>query len=137
MAELKTKLNDASVSKFLEGVADERKRRDCQTLVEIMSKLTKCEPKMWGTSIVGFGTYHYRYASGREGDWFPIGFSPRKQDLTIYLTTGFAPHAELMKSLGKHKIGKGCLYLKTLDDVHMPTLRKLIAASLKYAQSLS
>lgn len=131
MAELKTKVNDASVAKFLEGVADERKRRDCFTLVELMRKITKAEPKMWGASIVGFGTYHYTYASGREGDWFVTGFAPRKQDLTIYLLTGFVAPAELMAKLGKHKTGVSCLYVKTLDDVHMPTLRKLITDSVK------
>lgn len=131
MAELKTKVNDANVAKFLEGVADERKRRDCFTLVDLMTKITKEEPKMWGASIVGFGTYHYKYASGREGDWFVTGFAPRKQDLTIYLLTGFVAPAELMTKLGKHKTGVSCLYVKTLDDVHMPTLRKLITDSVK------
>ncbi|MCM2315094.1 MAG: DUF1801 domain-containing protein [Thermoanaerobaculia bacterium] len=131
MAELKTKVNDASVTKFLEGIADERKRRDCFTLVELMRKITKEEPKMWGTSMVGFGTYHYKYASGREGDWFATGFAPRKQDLTIYLLTGFVAPAELMAKLGKHKTGVSCLYVKTLDDVHMPTLKKLITDSVK------
>lgn len=131
MAELKTRVNDANVSKFLEGVADERKRRDCFTLVDLMTKITKAEPRMWGASIVGFGTYHYKYASGREGDWFVTGFAPRKQDLTIYLLTGFVAPAELMAKLGKHKTGVSCLYVKTLDDVHMPTLRKLISDSVK------
>lgn len=135
MAELKTKVNDASVTKFLDGVADERRRRDCQTLLELMSKVTKSEPKMWGTSMVGFGSYHYRYASGREGDWFAIGFSPRKQDLTIYLMTGFVGREELMKKLGKHKTGKSCLYVKTLDDIHLPTLRQLLADSVKFTKS--
>ena len=131
MAELKTKVNDASVAKFLEGVADERKRRDCFALVELMRKITKEEPKMWGASIVGFGTYHYKYASGREGDWFATGFAPRKQDLTIYLLTGFVAPAELMAKLGKHKTGVSCLYVKSLDDVHMPTLKTLITDSVK------
>lgn len=131
MAELKTQVNEASVTKYLEGVADERKRRDCFTLLELMTKITKTEPKMWGTSIVGFGSYHYKGASGREGDWFLTGFAPRKQDLTIYLLTGFALPAELLAKLGKHKTGVSCLYLKSLDDVHMPTLRKLITDSVK------
>lgn len=131
MAELKTQVNDASVTKYLEGVADERKRRDCFTLLELMTKITKAEPKMWGTSIVGFGSYHYKGASGREGDWFLTGFAPRKKDLTIYLLTGFALPAELLAKLGKHKTGVSCLYVKSLDDVHMPTLRKLITDSVK------
>jgi len=129
MAELKTKLNDASVTKFLEKVADEQRRRDCFTIVELMSKATKSEPKMWGTSIVGFGIRRLKYASGRELDWMIIGFSPRKQDLTLYLTNGGSMREDLLAKLGKHKTGKGCLYLKTLDDVHLPTLKKLIADS--------
>lgn len=131
MAEPKTQVNDASVTKFIEGVADERKRRDCFTLVELMSKITKCEPKMWGTSIIGFGSYTYKYASGREGDWPIAGFSPRKQDLTIYVMADFARRDELLAKIGKHKTGKVCLYVKSLDDVHMPTLKALITDSVK------
>ncbi|MGK2857962.1 MAG: DUF1801 domain-containing protein [Thermoanaerobaculia bacterium] len=131
MAELKTKVNDASVTKFLEGVADERKRRDCFTLVDLMTKITKEAPKMWGASIVGFGSYTYRYANGKEGDWLLVGFAPRKQDLTIYIISGFTRHEELMAKLGKHKTSKSCLYVKSLDDVHMPTLKTLITESVK------
>ncbi|MBI2213994.1 MAG: DUF1801 domain-containing protein [Acidobacteria bacterium] len=133
MAELKTKLNDASVTKFLEGVADERRRRDCVTIVGLMSKITKCEPKMWGSSIVGFGIRRYKYATGREIDWMLVGFSPRKQDLTLYLVTGFPMREELLAKLGKHKTGKACLYIRTLDDIHVPTLTKLITESVKQA----
>ena len=129
MAELKTKVSDRSVARFLAGIKDEKRRADCQTVLEIMKRVTGAEPKMWGSSIVGFGAYHYKYASGREGDWFVTGFSPRKQDLTLYLMGGFEKHAELMKKLGKHKTGKGCLYIKTLDDIHLPTLKKLIRES--------
>lgn len=129
MAELKTRPNDASVDDFLNGVADERKREDCRTLVRIMSDATGAEPRMWGDSIVGFGTYHYRYASGREGDWMQVGFSPRKQNLTLYIMSGFSRYEELMKSLGKHSTGKSCLYIKKLDDVDMTTLKKLVEES--------
>ena len=132
MAELKTKVSDRSVEKFLKGVSDEKKRKDCFTLLEMMKRISRAEPKMWGTSIVGFGTYHYRYASGREGDWFLTGFSPRKQNLTLYIMAGFDEYDDLLKKLGKHTIGKACLYVKTLDDVHLPTLRKLIQQSVKH-----
>jgi len=131
MYELKTKLNDASVSAFLEKVADEGRRSDCRTIVELMSKARRSEPKMWGTAIIGFGTRRYKYADGREADWMLIGFSPRKQDLTLYLPTGHPSRDELLAKLGKHKTGKGCLYIKKLDDIHLPTLKKLITDSVK------
>lgn len=126
MAELKTKPTGADVTAFLNGVADEQKRRDCFTLVEMMRAATGAEPKMWGDAIVGFGTEHYRYASGREGDWPLIGFSPRKQNLTLYLMYGFEQHGDLLAKLGKHTTGKACLYVKRLSDVDMPTLRELV-----------
>ena len=129
MAELKTRPNDASVDDFLNGVTDDRKRADCRTLVQLMSEATGAEPKMWGDNIVGFGTYHYKYASGREGDWMQVGFSPRKQNLTLYIMSGFSRYEELMKSLGKHSTGKSCLYIKKLDDVDMTTLKKLVEES--------
>jgi len=131
MAELKTKLTDASVDKFLKGIKDEQTRTDCQQIVEIMRKATKAEPKMWGTSIVGFGDYHYKYESGRENDWFLVGFSPRKQNLTLYLMGGFDGHEELLKNLGKHSLGKGCLYIKKLEDVDTKVLKELITESVK------
>jgi hypothetical protein len=126
MAELKTKPTGADVTAFLNGVADEQKRRDCFTLVEIMREATGAEPQMWGDAIVGFGSQHYRYASGREGDWPIIGFSPRKQNLTLYLTYGFEPYGDLLAKLGKHSTSKACLYVKRLSDVDMPTLRELV-----------
>jgi len=132
MAELKTRPNDTSVEEFLNGVADEQKREDCFTIVELMKKATGAEPKMWGDSIVGFGTYHYKYASGREGDWMLVGFSPRKQNLTLYIMSGFSRYEELMKSLGKHSTGKSCLYIKRLDDIDMPTLRTLVQESVDH-----
>lgn len=132
MAELKTKVNKASVDKFINNIKDERVRQDCRRVVEIMQKATKAEPKMWGTSIVGFGSYHYKYASGREGDWFLVGFSPRKQNLTIYLTYGFEEYDSLLKKLGKHSTGKSCLYVKRLEDVDLKVLAELVAKSVRH-----
>ena len=132
--ELKTKVNDASVTKFLEGVTDEQKRNDCFEILKLMKQVTKEEPKMWGSSIVGFGSYHYKGKSGREGDWMLIGFSPRKQNLTLYLTGGFEAHADLLKKLGKHSTGVGCLYIKKLKDVDTKVLKELIEKSVKEAQ---
>ncbi len=129
MAELKTKLTEQSVDLFLEAVPDERKRRDSYTILEIMKKVTGEEPRMWGDSIVGFGSQHYQYASGREGEWPITGFSPRKQSLTLYLTYGFERHGELLGRLGKHKVGKACLYVNKLDDVDVEVLEKLIASA--------
>jgi hypothetical protein len=137
MAELKTKPSKVSVQQFLAGIQDKQRRADCRTLVTLMREATGRPPTMWGTSIVGFGNYHYKYASGREGDWFLTGFSPRKQDLTLYIMGGFQSHRELMDRLGKYRTGKGCLYLKALDDVHLPTLKKLIQRSIKEIQKLS
>jgi len=131
MAELKTKVNNASVEKFLNGVKDEQVRADCLRIMEMMKKASKSEPKMWGTSIVGFGEVHLKYESGRELDWFPIGFSPRKQNLTLYFTGGLEPHKDLIENLGTHTTGKGCLYLKRLADVDLKTLQKIIANTVK------
>lgn len=132
MTEPKTKLNDASVADFLNAVKDEQIRADCWAIAEIMQEATKAEPKMWGASIVGFGTYHYKYASGREGDWMLTGFSPRKQNLTLYVMSGFDGYDELMAQLGKYTHGKSCIYIKRLSDLHLPTLKKLIKASVKH-----
>jgi Domain of unknown function (DU1801) len=141
MAELKTKPTGESVKEFINKIADEERRADCFEVAKIMEQVTGEKPKMWGPSIVGFGTYHYKYDSGREGDWLVTGFSPRKKDLTLYLMMGFERHGELMKKLGKHSTGKSCLYIKRLSDIHLPTLRKLIKASVKqledYAKSRS
>jgi len=100
-------------------------------IAKIMEEITGAQPQMWGSSIVGFGSYHYKYASGREGDWPLTGFSSRKQDVTLYLMMGFDKYETLMNQLGKHKTGKSCLYIKRLSDVHVPTLKKLLEASLK------
>lgn len=132
MAELKTKQTNASVKDFLNQITDEERRKDCFTVAKLMEEITGEKPKMWGPSIVGFGKYHYKYASGQEGDWPIAAFSPRKRDLTLYLMPGFAEHAELMKKLGKHSTGKSCLYIKRLSDIHMPTLKKLIKDSVNW-----
>lgn len=131
MAELKTKLTTESVTAFLDKVADEQRRKDCYAVLDIMRAVTKEEPKMWGPSIVGFGSYHYKGASGREGDWLLTGFSPRKGDLTLYIMGGLDSFPELMQRLGKYKSSKGCVYLKKLADVDVGVLRKLVAQSVK------
>jgi hypothetical protein len=133
MAELKTRVTRASVEKFLEGIKDEKKRQDCYQLLKIMKKATKAEPKMWGTSIIGFGDYHYVYASGREGDWFMAGFSPRVQNLTLYMMGGF--DSDALKRLGKYKTGKGCLYINKLEDVDTKVLDELITKSVKKSKA--
>lgn len=137
MAELKTKVNDASVDEFLKGVKDETTREDCYKLIELMSKAAKAPPKMWGASIVGFGSYHYKYASGREGNWMLVGFSPRKQNLTLYIMSGFEEYDSLLNRLGKHATGKSCLYIKRLADVDMNALRELVTRSVKHMQKSS
>ena len=131
MAELKTKQNDADVDAFLDGVADETRRADCRTLVGLMKEATRSEPKMWGGSIVGFGSQHYKYASGHEGDTCVIGFSPRKEALTLYVGVSLEPLAPHLARLGKHKTGKGCLYIKRLSDVDLDALRGLLAVAAK------
>ena len=133
MAELKTQVTKANVNEFLEGIKDEKKRQDCYEILKIMKKATKAEPKMWGTSIVGFGDYHYMYASGREGDWFITGFSPRVQNLTLYMMGGF--DSEVLQRLGKYKTGKGCLYINKLADVDLKVLNELITKSVKQSKA--
>jgi len=132
MAELKTKRNDASVDDFLDSIKDEQVRKDCRTIADIMQKATKAKPQMWGSAIVGFGSRRYKYDSGREIDWMLIAFSPRKQNITLYISSGFEGYDELMARLGKHSCGKGCVYIKRLSDVHLPTLEKLIKGSVKH-----
>ncbi|MEK6325323.1 MAG: DUF1801 domain-containing protein [Acidobacteriota bacterium] len=129
MAELKTKPNTQSVETFLNGIADEQRRKDCFRVLEIMKAETKAEPAMWGTSIVGFGCYKYKYESGTKGEWFLAGFSPRKRDLTLYIMSGLERYPALLKKLGKHKTGKSCLYIRRLEDVNLPTLKQLIKQS--------
>jgi Domain of unknown function (DU1801) len=131
MAEQKTKPTNQSVKEFLNKIPEPERRADCFAVAKIMEEISGEKPKMWGPSIVGFGSYHYKYASGHEGDWPMMGFSPRKKDLTLYIMMGFEKHAELMEKLGKHSTGKSCLYIKRLSDVHIPTLKKLIKIGLK------
>lgn len=132
MAENKTQPTQQKVSEFIAGIEDTRKRSDCRELMKLMRKVTGNRAKMWGTSIVGFGKYHYRYASGREGDFFLTGFSPRKQALTIYIISGFEAHSKLMEKLGKFKTGKSCLYVKSLDDINRSVLDQLVRESVAY-----
>ncbi len=131
MAELKTKKNDGDVEAFLNGIEDEGRRADSFTVLQLMREVTGAEPRMWGGSIVGFGEYTYRYESGRTGQWMATGFSPRKQALTLYIMPGFGRYEELMDRLGKYKTGKSCLYVKTLEDVDLATLRELVGESFK------
>lgn len=131
---MKTKQTDASVAAFLETVTDDDRRQDCLAVSALMQDVTKSEPKMWGSNMIGFGTYHYKYESGREGDWFITGFSPRKQNLTLYIMAGFDRYDALLAKLGKFKTGKSCLYVKRLSDVDPGVLRQLVAASVKHMQ---
>jgi hypothetical protein len=135
MAELKTKPNDKDIVAFLNSIENEQRRSDCFAVLKLMSEITKEEPKMWGETIVGFGVYHYKYASGREGDWFLTGFSPRKQNLTIYIISGFNEYEELMNRLGKFKTGSSCLYINKLADIDLKVLTTLIKSSIKYLKS--
>ena len=135
MAELKTKKTEASVDDFLNRLPSEQTRKDCFEIVKIMKQATKEEPKMWGSSIIGFGSVHLKYASGRELDWMRIGFSPRKQNLTLYLMLGAGNYGALLKKLGKHTTGKGCLYIKKLADVDTKVLKELVNVSVKSAKS--
>ncbi|HEU4522426.1 MAG TPA: DUF1801 domain-containing protein [Thermoanaerobaculia bacterium] len=131
MAELKTRKTAASVDEFLTSIPDEGRRKDCLAIAKMMQRATGAKPKMWGGSIVGFGDYHYVYESGREGDWFLTGFSPRKNDLTLYINAGFDGYEALMKRLGKYKTGKSCLYIRKLEDVDTKALEELISASIR------
>jgi hypothetical protein len=131
MAELKTKETDAKVEEFLNAIADEKQREDSKKVSAMMEKATKANPKMYGANIVGFGKHTLKYASGREQEWMKIGFSPRKANLTLYLTYDENWDEDLLSKLGKHKLGKGCLYIKRLSDVDENVLEKLIAKSVE------
>jgi hypothetical protein len=131
MAELKTKETRDSVAGFLKKIDDPARRKDAEAILALFKSVTREEPKMWGSSIVGFGRLHYKYPSGREGDWFKAGFSPRKDAFTLYLCGGFAPHADLMEKLGKYKTGVGCLYVKKLEDVDRKVLKQLVQRAVK------
>jgi hypothetical protein len=134
MAELKTQKNTASVAAFIAAVDEEQKRKDAHELVKLFEKVTGEKATMWGTSIIGFGQYHYKSErSKQEGDWPLTGFSPRKANLTIYIMSGFSGQEKLLKKLGKHKVSGGsCLYLKRLSDINLGVLKQLIEANLKY-----
>lgn len=129
MAENKTTMNDASVEEFLSNVKDEQKRKDSLEILKIMKQVTKKKPKMWGPAIIGFGSLHYKYESGREGDMPYIGFSPRKQSITLYIGIGDDSDSPLLKKLGKYSTSKVCLYIKKLADVDRSVLKELIADS--------
>ena len=131
MSQLKTTPNDDSVGAFLETV-DQTRQDDCDRILQLMRDITGEEPKMWGKSIIGFGKYHYKYASGREGDWFLTGFSPRKRNLSLYIMSGFDRYEALMEKLGKYKTGKSCLYVKKLEDIDTAVLKELIEASVTH-----
>lgn len=135
MAENKTQLNDASVEAFLHAVEPEQKRNDALAILQLMQEVTGEVPKMWGTSIVGFGTYHYKYESGREGDSLIVGFSPRKQNLTLYIMPGFKHYEDLLSRLGKHSTGKACLYVNKLKEINLDVLRELVAKSVDHMKA--
>lgn len=135
MAKNKTTENEASVADFINKVADENKRADCFKVVELIEKETGLSAKMWGSAIVGFGSYHYKYESGREGDAPLVGFSPRANAITFYISTGVADREELLTHLGKHTTGKGCIYIKNLSDIDTNVLKKLVSGSVKYTQN--
>lgn len=139
MVELKTRKNDGSVEDFLNSVEKENKREDSFKILEMMKQISQVEPKMWGDSLIGFGSAKYQYASGEEGEWFQVGFSPRKQNLSLYLWGMYAKrdteaYQNLLSQLGKHKLGKGCLYVNKLDDVDLDILKKLISLSYRDTQ---
>jgi hypothetical protein len=132
MAENKTQATDGDVTAFIEGVADEAQRADAHRIAEMMARLSGAPAKMWGPSIIGFGSYHYKYDSGREGDTLRIGFSPRKGQTVLYLPGTISGQADLLARLGKHKEGKGCLYIKRLADVDVAVLEEMVVGSLHY-----
>lgn len=134
MSELKTKVNDASVAKFLENIKDERQRKETLILFKMLQDITKEKPKMWGSSIIGFGEYHYLGKSGREGDWYISGISPRKQAMTLYMCCGWDGNTELLAKLGKYSLGMGCMYIKKLDDVNLTVMKQLMKAALRRAK---
>lgn len=130
MSELKTQPNQGSVKDFMDQIEPVSKKEDCKVLLHLLGKITKEEPVMWGDSIVGFGRYHYKYKTGREGDWYVTGFSPRKANLTIYCPGGFAKSEPLLKQLGKHKTSAGCIYIKKLKDIDLSTLEEVVINSI-------
>jgi hypothetical protein len=132
MSDLKTKANQQSINAYLNTIEPQKKREDSFAILALMQEVSGEEPQMWGDKIVGFGHYQYKYASGREGEWFLAGFAPRKQNLTLYIMSGFDGYDELLSKLGKHSTGKSCLYIKKLDDIDQSILRQLIAQSIAH-----
>jgi hypothetical protein len=135
MAELKTKPTEKSVKAFLDGISDKTRRADCYTVVDMMKRVTGAEPRIWGTGLVACGDYHYKYASGREGDWFLVGFASRTSALTLYITSGIERFPKLMEKLGKYKAAKSCLHIKKLDDVNLSVLEDLLKKSVDYTKA--
>ena len=135
MAEQKMKPNDQSVTAFLDKIPDATRREECYELLGLMKRVTNTEPKLWGNGLVGFGEYHYKYASGHEGDCFVAGFASRKTALTLYITAGVERFPKLLEKLGKHKAGKGCLYIKKLDDVNLAVLEDLVSKSVEWTKA--
>ncbi|MGH9252859.1 MAG: DUF1801 domain-containing protein, partial [Acidimicrobiales bacterium] len=124
------------VTEFVDGIQDEARREDCRALTGLMREITGEEPRLWGSSMVGFGTYHYRYASGREGDWFKVGFASRKSNLTLYLMSGMVGYDDLLAGLGPHKTGKSCIYVKRLEDLDLKVLTALIERSVAHVNQV-
>jgi len=135
MGDLKTRPTGNSVTHFLNAIQDEKRKQDSYAVLDLMKEITGEPPVLWGSSIIGFGTYHYQYASGREGDWMLTGFSPRKQNLTIYIMSGFEKYDSLLQDLGQFKTGVSCLYIKRLDDIDRDVFKKLIQESVQYMKS--
>jgi Domain of unknown function (DU1801) len=135
MAEIETKPTEKSVKAFLDGISDKSRRTDCYTVLDMMKRVTGDKPTIWGTGVVGFGSYHYKYASGHEGDCFLVGFASRKSALTLYITAGVERFPKVVEKLGKHKAGKGCLYIKKLDDVNLSVLEDLLKKSVEHTKA--
>ncbi len=135
MAQLKTQPNDKSVTDFLGSMENDTRREDSFTILELMKEATGVEPIMWGDSIIGFGTYHYKYASGREAEWFLTGFSPRVQNLTLYIMDGFDEYDKLLGNLGKHSTGKSCLYVKRLENIDLEVLKEMVEKSVAHMRA--
>lgn len=132
MAQLKTQPNNQNVETYLNSIEPQQRQEDCFTILKLMQEVTGETPQMWGSSIIGFGRYHYKYASGREGDWFVTGFASRSKNITLYIMADFDDYDELMRKLGKHTTGKSCLYIKKLEDVDQDVLRELVKQSVDY-----
>ena len=135
MAKMKTTPTEASVDAYIDAVEDPQKREDCRAVAAMMAEVTGAPARMWGSSIVGFGSYHYRYASGREGDFMETGFAARKRELTLYVMAGFSEYGDLLAKLGKHKTGKSCLYVKRLADVDVGVLREMVERSVAWIRA--